>query len=58
MDLHYLITILSFVKFCFSNREIITFITPENCSELEYFVPSLMTCRQCNDHQKSSLDSK
>lgn len=58
MKLYYLITILSLVKFCLSNREIITFITPENCSEREYFIPSLMTCKQCNDHQKSSLDRK
>lgn len=58
MELYYLITILSFVKFCLSNREIVTFITPENCSDREYFVPSLMSCIQCNDYQKSSLDRK
>ncbi|XP_060849331.1 meckelin isoform X1 [Rhopalosiphum padi] len=56
MEFYYLIIILSFVKFCLSNREIVTFITPENCSDREYFVPSLMSCIQCNDYQKSSLD--
>lgn len=58
MELYYFITIVCCVKFGLPNREIVTFITPENCSEREYYVPSLMTCTLCNDHQKSSLDRK
>lgn len=58
MELNYLIIILSFIKFCSPNAEIVTYIVPENCSDREYFVPSLMSCKLCGDHQKSSIDRK
>lgn len=58
MELYYLMIILSLVKYCFPNGEIVTYIVPENCSEREYYVPSIMSCVLCDDHQKSSVDRK
>lgn len=55
---YYFIVILSFVKFCSPNGEILTYVVPENCSEREYYVPSAMSCTLCDDYQKSSVDSK
>lgn len=58
MDLYYFIITLSFIKFCSPNAEIVTYIVPENCSNREYYVPSIMACKLCDDHQKSSIDRK
>lgn len=58
MELYYLIIILSLVKFCSPNGEIMAYIVPENCSEREYYIPSLMSCVLCGDHQISSVDRK
>lgn len=58
MELLYLVIILSIVKFCSSNGEIVTFIIPENCSDHEFYVPSLMLCVLCDDRKISSIDRK
>lgn len=58
MELLYLIIFLSVVKFCSPNREIVTYIVPENCSDHEYYVPSLMLCVLCDDRKISSIDRK
>lgn len=58
MELYFLIFILNLVKFCSSNGEIVTYIAPRNCSAHEYYVPSILSCVLCDDHQKSSIDRK
>lgn len=58
MVLNYFIIILSFVKLCSPNGEIVVFVVPENCTEREYYVPSIMSCTLCDDHKKSSVDRK
>lgn len=60
MEFYYylLVITLCFVKFCSPNGEIVTYIVSENCSDREYYVPSLMSCLLCDDHQKSSIDRK
>lgn len=58
MEFFFLIFILNLVKFCSSNGEIVTYIVPTNCSEREYYVPSILSCTLCDDHQKSSVDRK
>lgn len=58
MELYYLIVVLSFMKVCSPNGEIVTYNVPENCSDREYYAPSIMSCTLCDNYQKSSLDSK
>lgn len=58
MKLYYFIITLSFIKFCSPNAEIVTYIVPESCSHREYYVPSTMVCKLCDDHQISSMDRK
>lgn len=58
MVLHYFIIVLSFVKFCSSTGEIVSYVVPDNCSEREYYVPSIMLCTLCDNHKKSTNDSK
>jgi len=55
---YYLVITLSFVKFCSSNGEIVTYVVPENCSEREFYVPSIMSCTPCDNHQQASVDRK
>jgi hypothetical protein len=56
MELLYLVIILNVVKFCLPNGEIVTYIAPKNCSDHEFYVPSLMLCVLCDDRKKSSID--
>lgn len=58
MMFNFLIVILSIAKLCLPNGEIVSFNVPENCSEREYYVPSIMSCILCNDNQISSIDRK
>lgn len=58
MELYYIILAMSFMKVCSPHGEIVTYVVPENCSDREYYAPSIMLCALCDNHQKSSLDSK
>lgn len=58
MVLYFLVVILSTIKLCSPNGEIVSYILPENCSEREYYVPGVMSCILCEDNQKSSFDRK
>lgn len=58
MEFYYLIVVLSFMSVCSPNGEIVTYVIPENCSDREYYAPSIMSCILCDNHQRSSLDRK
>lgn len=58
MMFKFLIVILSTAKLCLPNGEIVSFNVPENCSEREYYVSSIMSCVLCDNNQISSIDRK
>lgn len=40
------------------NGEILTYETPENCTDREYFSPNVMSCKSCGDGKISPVDRK